>query len=144
MGSQEHFVSVAQNTITNAYKLLAAADELAQTGECDPAEIYNEARSLEERIATFIARIQRRRDILNLSVAFYTHTKELSSWFEELKPELQSSEIADTVDGAEELLSQFGQQKEATIDACISTISEGENLLDQLRTMGSTDDKNGP
>ena len=58
---------------------------------------------------------------------------QLSSWFDELKPELQSSEVADTVDGAEELLAQFNQQKEATVDACINTISEGENLLEQLR-----------
>ncbi len=58
---------------------------------------------------------------------------QLTSWFEELKSELASSEVADTVEGAQELLGQFNQQKEATIDASINTISEGENLLDQLR-----------
>ncbi len=66
-----------QNTITNADKLLAAADELAQTGECDPAEIYSEARQLEERMHSFLTRVERRRNLLDMSVNFYTHTKEV-------------------------------------------------------------------
>ena len=58
---------------------------------------------------------------------------QLSCWFEELKQELASSDIADSVEGAEDLLAQFNQQREATIDASINTISEGENLLLTLR-----------
>ena len=58
---------------------------------------------------------------------------QLTSWFEELKTELHSSEIADTVEGAEELIAQFNQQKEATTDASTNTVHEGETLLDQLR-----------
>lgn len=58
---------------------------------------------------------------------------QLTNWFDELKSELQSSDIADTAEGAEGLIAQFNQQKEATIDASINTISEGQNLLDQLR-----------
>ena len=72
---------VLQNTITNADKLLAAADELAQTGECDPQEIYSEARLLEERMNNFLTRVERRRNLLDMSVAFYTHTKEVNMAF---------------------------------------------------------------
>jgi triple functional domain protein len=39
-----------QNTFTNAEKLLAAAEELAQTGECSPNEIYAVARQLEQHV----------------------------------------------------------------------------------------------
>ncbi len=70
-----------QNTVTNADKLLAAADELAQTGECDANEIYGEARLLEERMHAFLSRVERRRNLLDMSVAFYTHVKEVSEAF---------------------------------------------------------------
>ena len=63
--------------MTNADKLLAAADELAQTGECNPAEIYGEARLLEERMHAFLSRVQQRRNLLDMSVAFFTHSKEV-------------------------------------------------------------------
>ena len=58
---------------------------------------------------------------------------QLTCWLEELQNELQSSEIADTVEGAELLLNQFNQQRDTTIDAAMNTVGEGENLLEQLR-----------
>ena len=58
---------------------------------------------------------------------------QLTCWLEELQSELQSSEIADTVDGAEQLLAQFNQQRDTTLDAAMNTVGEGENLLEQLR-----------
>ena len=48
--SHKHFEYVTQNTYTNAEKLLAAAEELAQTGECSPNEIYAVARHLEQHV----------------------------------------------------------------------------------------------
>lgn len=57
----------------------------------------------------------------------------LNAWFEELKQELQSCEIADTIEGSHELIIQFEQQREATVNASINTIREGEHLLEQLR-----------
>lgn len=58
---------------------------------------------------------------------------QLTSWLEDLQQELQSSEIADTVEGAEQLLDQFNQQREITIESAINTVSEGENLLEEIR-----------
>lgn len=43
-------LSVCQNTYTNAEKLLEAADQLAQSGECEEEEIYQAARDLELRM----------------------------------------------------------------------------------------------
>lgn len=40
--SQQHFENVAKNTYSNAEKLLAAAEDLAGTGECQPEEVYGE------------------------------------------------------------------------------------------------------
>lgn len=41
---------MSQNTYTNAEKLLEAADQLAQSGECEEEEIYQAARDLELRM----------------------------------------------------------------------------------------------
>ena len=69
-----------QNTITNADKLLEAADELAQTGECDPQEIFREARHLKDRMQNFLSRVEKRRNVLDLSVIFYNHVKEVRAF----------------------------------------------------------------
>ena len=64
---------------------------------------------------------------------FYLSDVQLNLWFEELKQELKSSEIAETIADCESMITQFAQQRDATIDAFVSTISEGESLLQQLR-----------
>uniref|UniRef100_A0A8B9HTA5 Kalirin RhoGEF kinase n=1 Tax=Astyanax mexicanus TaxID=7994 RepID=A0A8B9HTA5_ASTMX len=75
----DDFQEVAQNTYTNADKLLEAAEQLAQTGECDPEEIYAAAHHLEVRVQEFVRRVEQRKLLLDLSVSFHTHTKELSA-----------------------------------------------------------------
>ncbi|CAJ0965637.1 unnamed protein product, partial [Ranitomeya imitator] len=72
----DDFEEVAQNTYTNADKLLEAAGQLAQTGECDPEEIYKAARHLEVRIQDFVRRVEQRKLLLDMSVSFHSHTKE--------------------------------------------------------------------
>lgn len=67
-----------QNTITNAEKLLHAADELAQSGECNAEQINMEAGKLESKIREFLQRLEQRKNLLNLTVSFYTHTQEVS------------------------------------------------------------------
>ncbi|EPY86360.1 triple functional domain protein [Camelus ferus] len=64
------------NTYTNADKLLEAAEQLAQTGECDPEEIYQAAHQLEDRIQDFVRRVEQRKILLDMSVSFHTHVKE--------------------------------------------------------------------
>ena len=83
--SHQTFEGVVQNTYTNVEKLLAAAAELAQTGECNADDIYNVAHELESHISSFAARVEQRRRILELSVLFYSHTDELTAWLTELK-----------------------------------------------------------
>lgn len=72
-----------QNTYTNADKLLEAAEQLAQTGECDPEEIYQAAHQLEDRIQDFVRRVEQRKVLLDMSVAFHTHVKEvgMGGWY---------------------------------------------------------------
>ena len=126
-----------QNTYTNAEKLLAAAAELAQTGECNAEDIYSVAHELESHISSFAQRVEQRRRLLELSVLFYSHTEELTNWLNELRVELQSEEVAETLEGAERLLEQFGAQRDSTLDACASTIAEGKTLLDELKSNNS-------
>ncbi|KAF4527096.1 hypothetical protein B566_EDAN016115, partial [Ephemera danica] len=124
-----------QNTYTNAEKLLTAAEELAQTGECKADEIYSVARQLEARVASFAARVEQRRRRLDLAVLFYQHDKEFASWLETLRQGADSSEeeaAAETLEAAERLLEQAAQHREASLAACNTTIAHGDSLVQEL------------
>lgn len=58
---------------------------------------------------------------------------QLTGWFEELKTELQSTQVANSVEAASEALQHFQQQKEVTISAYDSTSNEGRALVEQLK-----------
>lgn len=134
--SHEHFETVAQNTYTNAEKLLAAADELAQTGECNAVEICGVAQELEAHISNFALRVDRRRQLLHLAVMFYTHEKELLSWFEELQQEFQPERIEapESLEAVESALAQLVHQRDSMVEAAASTIAEGETILTELKS----------
>ncbi|KAM4602116.1 kalirin-like [Polymixia lowei] len=136
----DDFQQVAQNTYTNAEKLLEAAGQLAQSGECEEGEIYQAATDLEHRMQVFIQRVEQRKLLLDLAVSFYTHTKELSSWMDGLQKQL-SAEVCvcpETVEALQAMISQQQQQQANTQDASLSVIREGEDLILQLRPQGSS------
>ncbi|XP_062271265.1 kalirin-like, partial [Scomber scombrus] len=135
----DDFQQVAQNTYTNAEKLLEAADQLAQSGECKEEEIYQAARDLELRMQAFIQRVEQRKLLLDLAVSFYTHTKELSAWMEGLQKQISSDVCVcpDSVESLQTLISQQQQQQANTQEAAMSVIREGEDLILQLRPQGS-------
>ncbi|KAM3969030.1 LOW QUALITY PROTEIN: trio Rho guanine nucleotide exchange factor [Aphomia sociella] len=137
--SHEHFENVAQNTYTNAEKLLAAAEELARSGECDPEEVLGVARELEAHVAAFAARVDRRRRRLDLAVLLYTHEKDLLQWLETLRSGGGVCATDDSPEAARRALDQCAQHRAASLDACAATIGQGEALLQDLRSSGDSD-----
>ncbi|XP_073951079.1 trio Rho guanine nucleotide exchange factor isoform X3 [Choristoneura fumiferana] len=137
--SHEHFENVAQNTYTNAEKLLAAAEELARSGECDPEEVLGVARELEAHVAAFAARVDRRRRRLDLAVLLYTHEKELVQWLETLRSGGGVCAADDSPEAARRALEQCAQHRAASLDACAATIAQGEALMQDLRSSGDSD-----
>ena len=133
--SHHHFESVAQNTYTNAEKLLAAAEELARTGECNADEICGVAHQLESHISNFAARVERRRSLLNVSVMFFTHEKELFSWFNELRQEFKTERIEapESYELTESAINQLIHQRDSMVEAANATVNEGQTLLEQLK-----------
>ncbi|XP_068142683.1 LOW QUALITY PROTEIN: triple functional domain protein [Drosophila tropicalis] len=140
--SHEHFENVAQNTYSNAEKLLSAAEELARSGEADPNEIYSVARELELQVASFAERVEQRRRRLEMAVIFYTHEKEESAWIDQLRTDVSTDETRlsqENLEGIERLLQQYRNQQESTVNRCMTTIAQGEALLQEMRSLEYTD-----
>ncbi|EDV95637.1 GH15671 [Drosophila grimshawi] len=140
--SHEHFENVAQNTYSNAEKLLSAAEELARSGEADPNEIYSVARELELQVASFAERVEQRRRRLEMAVIFYTHEKEVSAWIESLRTDVSTDETRlsqENLEGIERLLQQYRDQQESTVNMCIAIIAQGEALLQEMRSLEYVD-----
>ena len=140
--SHEHFENVAQNTYSNAEKLLSAADDLARSGEVDPNEIYSVARELELHVASFAARVEQRKRRLDMAVMFYTHEKEVSTWVDQLRQEISSDDSQlsqENLEGIESLLQQIQGQQESTLAGYMQSIGQGEVLLQEIRSLEDID-----
>lgn len=135
--SYEHFDSVAQNTYTNAEKLLAAAHELAQTGSCNAQEMCQLANDLDIRIQQFARKVDQRKNLLNLVVTFYSEEARISHRLDHFKQlltviEASSLQCPDSVESAKDAIAQL-DKKRSVVELVKKMISQGETILNQLR-----------
>lgn len=140
--SHNHFEVVAKNTYTNAEKLLVAAEELARTGECNSDEVNEVARTLQANINNFAKRVEHRRNILNLSVNFYTLDKDIHGHISDLRTQVCSSplhapENKDTIEGN---IGKLVYERTYIKSAIENAISKGKLLLSELRNYSSYND----
>ncbi|RMX44252.1 hypothetical protein pdam_00005282 [Pocillopora damicornis] len=133
----DEFESIAQNTYTNAAKLLEAARHLASTGECNPDEIQKRVDYFEQRVQEFISRVNRRKTLLKLAVNFYSRTQKLSELVEQLKAQLELEEVSDNPDNIATVLTNLKHQGEATLDSIHTAIDEGETIIEELKLASS-------
>lgn len=62
---------------------------------------------------------------------------------DELRQELQQDEVAESLETAERLLDQCAQHRSSCLEACASTIAQGEALLQELRDSTDAPDTTG-
>lgn len=67
----------------------------------------------------------------------------MSGWVDELRQELQQDEVAENLETAERLLEQCAQHRASCMEACASTIVQGEALLRELRESTDAPDTTG-
>lgn len=137
-------------------KLLASADDLVMNGEFEPQDIYSMTKELEQRMTLFLQRVEKRKNILDLSVLFHTHVVELDNWFNELKLHWTALNLNDinqfnlssveainsNIDMFEKHLEILNEQKSVTSDAIDKTIMEGDALLEYLKETNAKTDEN--
>ena len=81
--------------------------------------------------------------VYNFSFLFSFFTLQLTGWVDELRQELQQDEIAENLETAERLLEQCAQHRTSCLEACASTIAQGEALLQELRDSTEMPDTTG-
>uniref|UniRef100_A0A6G1S724 Kalirin n=1 Tax=Aceria tosichella TaxID=561515 RepID=A0A6G1S724_9ACAR len=140
--SYEHFDKVAQNTYTNAGKLLGAAHELAQTGTCDSREMCRLANELSTRIQQFAQKVDQRKSLLNQVVNFYKDELHVSQRLEQFKQlliviEASSLQCPDTIESAQDAILQLDNKKKNIFSSANRVIEQGKLITDQLKSRAS-------
>lgn len=134
--SHIHFETVAQNTYTNAEKLLLAADELARTGECNADEISQVTGSLKITISNFAKRVEHRRNLLNFAVTFFALEKDINSLANEMRKQVRVSPMVlpDTKETIEKVINNFMLQRKSLLNLINTAIGKGQMLVNELKS----------
>ncbi|XP_055338220.1 triple functional domain protein-like isoform X2 [Paramacrobiotus metropolitanus] len=131
--SHIEFEGVAQNTYTNAAKLLEAARRLIQKGGQNIDEVRNSSLDLEKQTKEFAGRVSARRTMLDTAVAFYDHLSNLTSCLEQAKKSVRADLPVDSLESVVEGLNRLSNERQAVMECCTHTDREGYALLSQLR-----------
>ncbi|CAH8874905.1 unnamed protein product [Trichobilharzia szidati] len=127
------FEHVASNTLTNAEKLISAADELAAQAD-DPEEILQDASELQHRISAFTRAVEVRRETLDLGCGFYSHTKEALAWLHNARETHNPGEhLPASIEGMEDELTSFHRNRAAMEKDVDRALAEGEALISRLK-----------
>ncbi|CAH8639845.1 unnamed protein product [Heterobilharzia americana] len=127
------FEQVAANTLTNAEKLISAADELAAQAD-DPEEILQDASELQHRISAFTRAVEVRRETLDLGCGFYSHTKEALAWLHNARETHSPGEhLPASIEGMEDELTSFHRNRAAMEKDVDRALAEGEALISRLK-----------
>jgi len=78
-----------------------------------------------------------------MAVIFYTHEKDVTAWIDKLRTDVSTDETRlsqENLEGIERILQQYQRdQQESSVNVCLTTISQGEALLQEMRSLEYAD-----
>ncbi|KJH51605.1 RhoGEF domain protein [Dictyocaulus viviparus] len=130
--NHSHFRQIARNTYSNANKLFEASKAILESGVCDAEKMRAMIGDLDQRVQQFTHRVEVRFNLLNQSVLFHTHYREIMAWYDEMEKKYGEQVIDTEVDACERSKEQWLYETDGTAQAYATTIGEGNQLVHDL------------
>eukprot|EP00118_Oscarella_pearsei_P013783 m.113889 g.113889 ORF g.113889 m.113889 type:complete len:2831 (+) comp37468_c0_seq2:47-8539(+) len=122
----------AQIMHSTSDKLLGSSEELAVHGQVKVDEIRQVADRLEERVHDILSRFERRREQLELSVAFYRTANELTKWMDSVEDDVWGSGFPDSLNEVRGLVNECQLRRNNSAVQTANTLAQGQTLIRRL------------
>jgi hypothetical protein len=117
---------------STTHKLLRSSEDLASSGQCDPEQICAVADQLEERMYNFVAQSERRREQLEMSVAFQKTVEGLLDWMNGVELEVADISYPDSADHTKLMINDSQLKRNHSAVQTANTLAQGQSLINKL------------
>ncbi|EDV26943.1 uncharacterized protein TRIADDRAFT_54394 [Trichoplax adhaerens] len=129
----EEFEKMCETMYNNAEKLLKTCEHLTETAECDKRAVQNLRKRLFDTVENFRKCVCKRREMIELSIVFHSHTKEFTKWLNGVKMKLCQDAFASSLAEAKEMLEGCQVRQKAALNAQRLTKGDCDNLIRSLK-----------